>query len=298
MQHNLLVLLTIAVSGAFGGFVHGLLAPKDYKFRLGKRLVNLGSAGDALTGATAGIAIFAVAGGLLKVDLEKMAATDEFIRVIAWGVLSGFAGVRLLEPMTEKFVKQIVGEEIERGIKGLAAKSVETSIDIDLANGCITKYEVDKKLSGSMVKKEDLEKDLADAQNAVDRVLQREPTNEEALRIKAKIYKRKAAECADPKDKIPLYDEAIALTNRIVAINPRSEIGYYNRACYMALLRTLEPNMSLDGILESLGEAIKLSETNMKRATEDPDFDSIKREPSFQKLTGQQSVAAASTPSR
>jgi hypothetical protein len=56
--------------------------------------------------------------------------------------------------------------------------------------------------------------------------------------------------------------------------------------------------MSLDGILESLGEAIKLSETNKKRATEDLDFDSIKKEPSFQKLTGQQSVAAASTPSR
>jgi hypothetical protein len=290
MELKYQVLLWIAAAGAFGGFVDGLLSEKIYSLRFGKEMKNLGSVGDCLVGATAGIAIFSVAGSLLNVDFTAMSGPGEFVRVIALGVLSGFAGIRLLQPMTEGFVKKLASEEAQKKFKSLVTESVEASMDINLANGCITKYEATEKVPE--VKDEERQKMLTDAEKAVARVLQREPTNLEALRTKGKVLKRQAELKKDSKDKIPLYSEAITITDRMIEINPQSDIGYYNRACYKALLWNLERNRSVPDVLDDLGEAIKLSELNRERAKTDPDFDSIKTEELFLELTGQKFFTA------
>lgn len=292
MQAKYQVLLWIALAGAFGGFVDGLMSERIYSFRVGKTVRNLGSIGDCLVGATSGIAIFSVAGSLLKVDFADMTAPGEFIRVIALGVLSGFAGIRLLQPMTEGLVKRFASEEAQKRFKSLVTESVETSIDINLANGCITHYEATRRIP--TMKDEERKKILIDAEKAIERVLQQEPTNVEALRAKGKIRKRQA-ELRNAKDKIPLYNDAIAATNQMIEINPDSDIGYYNRACYKALLRSLDPNIALSDIIDDLSEAIKRFELNKQRAKEDSDFHSIKREHAFMALIDGKSFAATGT---
>ena len=296
MQAKYEVLLWIGLAGAFGGFVDGLMSERHYSFRWGKTIRDLGSIGDCLVGATAGIAIFSVAGSLLKVDFTAMTAPEEFIRVIALGVLSGFAGIRLLQPLTEELVKRFASEEAQKKFKGLVTESVATSIDINLANGCITNYEATKRVP--TVKDEERQKILVDAEKAIERALQREPTNVEALRVKAKIFKRQAELKKDSKDKIPLYKGAIDLTSRMIDIHPESDVGYYAKACYQSLLRSLDPNIAVSAIIESLSEAINRSQHNKQRAKDDPDFDSIKREAAFMALTDQNHKAFAATSTR
>src|SRR5512139_3989204 len=56
-----LALVVIAISGGFGGFVDGLRATRTYNFRFRTFTQDWGSAGDALVGMAAAVAIFAFA---------------------------------------------------------------------------------------------------------------------------------------------------------------------------------------------------------------------------------------------
>lgn len=91
MLSSLFVLLIISLSGAFGGFVDGLLHQKSYFVRLGRWNKDVGSWGDALVGVTASLAIFTVAGAVLGIRWNNVSEPEHFIRVVAWGVPPGRA---------------------------------------------------------------------------------------------------------------------------------------------------------------------------------------------------------------
>ncbi len=86
------------------------------------------------------------------------------------------------------------------------------------------------------------------------------------------------------------FDEAVALGEQAIAADPKSGEGYYHTACYLARAGRGE------AALGRLAEAIKRDPTIAKRATTDPDFESIRTMPRYRQLTG--GAAAGSKPAR
>jgi tetratricopeptide (TPR) repeat protein len=69
---------------------------------------------------------------------------------------------------------------------------------------------------------------------------------------------------------------ALKVINRVLEIEPNSELGFYNRACYRALLRH-----SKSEVLADLRRAIELFPHNRRIAMADDDFASLKQDPDF-----------------
>jgi hypothetical protein len=102
------ILKTIILSGAFGGFVFGLHSGNAYKIRLpitGKT-IELGFLGDVLMGIAASVTVFFVAGALFGLQVSEKVTTDSLIKMIALGVVSGFAGIRVLSGMSSKLMER------------------------------------------------------------------------------------------------------------------------------------------------------------------------------------------------
>lgn len=122
--------------GGLGGFVDGLTTDIVYRVNFGGRSVDIGSLGDVLAASTAAIAIFTVGNALFPEMQLKSFGTDpgESIRIIALSVLSGYAGVRLLDPLTRKLVEQISSEGAG------ATRSFEIALRLDRGRFTLMDY--------------------------------------------------------------------------------------------------------------------------------------------------------------
>jgi tetratricopeptide (TPR) repeat protein len=74
-------------------------------------------------------------------------------------------------------------------------------------------------------------------------------------------------------------DLAIEAMERLVAACPEEPIGPYNLACYLSLAGHAAR------ALHSLGRAVSLSPAYRRLAREEPDFDAVRSEPGFHRLT-------------
>lgn len=284
MQRNELlsafaVLAIILFAGAFGGFVDGLVHQKSYCLRVGHHSVDLGSLGDALVGATASVAMFTVAGAVFGIQWNDVAKTEHFIRIVAWGVLSGYAGIRLLNPLSISAVERIATSAARQTVRESNRQDTETSLALIDANLYLNRYDMQSRDLVRQGRAADAESLLKRAEANFDVVLGAEPSNSEALRGKAKVYRR-LADRAAPPDKAKYWDLALGILSDMIRRDDRAALAYYNRGCYEALMGRK------DDAIADLRQAVGITDKLRDAANADPDFDAIRGDPRFRDIAG------------
>ena len=250
MEDLLLMLVAVILSGCFGGLVFGIQANNNsLRMPRSNRRIKIGFLGDILVGAAASIAVFLVAGTLFGIDFSIGNDPNRLVRVIALGVLSGFAGIRLLSGMSSRLLQQI--EEISERVE-----QVEQADRV-----------------GELLRQADflLNHSPERALIIYSKALGIDPDNEAARIGLAKAQRR-----------LGRLDDAITTLSEVVRLNPDCERAYYNRACYKNLL----DGCSTDDVLADLKRAIELFEPYSSYALYDKDLESLRENPLFRKLTG------------
>lgn len=287
MDARLQVLLLIAGSGAFGGFVDGMIVSRRYAVRWKEKSWDIGSLGDVLVGAAASLAIFTVATSVFNLSLAKLSDADMFVKLIAWGVLSGFAGLRLLEGMSKQLVEEIATKAAEDAVKKAVTQDIEVESNIKAGEAALTKYDMGKELGWLKDKAREKEAEalLKTAFLKFDAALEKQPDNEQAERGKARAHRRQAErehEKGNVKEAQQSWASAIALLQKTINRNPNASLAHYNLACYMRL-----SHASDEEVFGSLRKAIQISPALKNNAKSDPDFDArFRKLDEFKKMTG------------
>jgi tetratricopeptide (TPR) repeat protein len=293
------LLLTIALAGGFGGFVDGLITKTEYTLRLpftkakkGRSDVpnwaeiDFGTFGDILIGAAAGVAIFVVAGGLLSINVADLSKTpDAYLRVIALGVLAGFSGLKLLGGLSRKLVEDISTKTALETVKREMQKNTDAVVYTKEADALLNEFDADYKKSTHHTGPEATERGklLDGALAKYDAALTADPAGEEALRGKARAFRRKANAATDQgksADAVTLWNKAIEILSSILALNNQSAPSYYNRSCYRHLA-----GQKGDDVLSDLATAIAIAPALKQYAQHDVDFTSLWGNPKFKALT-------------
>jgi ribosomal protein S18 acetylase RimI-like enzyme len=289
-MNRLQILLWIVGAGAFGGFVDGLLVPRHYRLRLGNATLELGSLGDALVGATAGVAIFSVADALFNIQIDQMDQPAHFVKLVAWGVLSGYAGLRLLQPLTTAVITDVAGRSAREALREEAVVYREASIHTQSGEAVLADFDRERFGAGQGGKTpEDMDRLLNLAENKFKAALAVETGSPDALRGVGKVFKRRAwlAEQAGDHDGfLRLMNEAVDTVSAIISANPQYAFAHYSRACYKALL-----NKPRADVLADLREAIRLNPAIRQLAPTDPDFEALRENVEFIELTAVGSAA-------
>lgn len=246
------LLLTIVLSGSFGGLVFGIFAKNKYQIRIPIKgnLLEIGFIGDIMVGSAASITIFFVAGPLFNFNISNMASHDCFIKVIALGVLSGFTGIRLMTGMSSKLLEKIssLDQRVEQVEKFDKISELLREADL-LVNNNPTQ-----------------------ALGIYEKSLEIDPHHESALIGKAKALAR-----------LDRLNEAINLLSDVLQDNTKCERAYYNRACY----KNLSKDHSKEDTLEDLKEAISLFDFYKQYALEDKHLNNLLSDDEFRKIIGQ-----------
>lgn len=287
-NEQLAVLVAVVMFfGGLGGFVDGMTTDINYKVTFGARSFDIGSLGDFLVGATAGIAIFTVGSALFpNMPINEFGkAVEPSIRIIAVSVLSGYAGVRLLNPLTRKMVEQISEQKAAQAAQGAKTRSDELVMAIKDGEKKLSRYDTDK---GRLAKDEFLKtaRGLIDeAKACFDVALGIDPQDTEALIGQAKVARRRAELCqATQQDDSKDWAEATALLDQVIARHPDSARAHYNKACYLERQRS--PAAPPTAALAALKLAIALQLELKARARKDPDFERlVDKQPDFDALT-------------
>lgn len=279
------VILVLMLFGGLGGFVDGLTANVSYKVSWGGRRWEIGSLGDVLVGMTAAIAIFTVASALfpdLKIE-EFETDLKQFIRIVAVGVLSGYAGIRLLNPLTRKLAEQIATDKANEAVKAIKTQSVELTINVKDGDRKLANYDFQKDHLFAEEKYDDAAKLLDEPQKCYQAALGIDPVDTEALMGAAKVARRRA-ELAKLQDRDPddYWKAAIKALDGITDRDKQSARAFYNKACYKNLM-----GRPSGEVLKDLKVAIDLSPALKDRARTDPDFATLKdKDADFNKMTG------------
>jgi len=273
------VLLIISLAGAFGGFVDGLSTRKPYTFAYKDKTTDIGFLGDIFVGAAASIAIFTVAGAVFGIDnnWHEIETPAVFMRVVALGVLSGYVGIRLLNPLSAKLVKEIADDAAKKAVQESATVNWEVALNVQEGNQIISDYDrilLDfnndhKKLLAS-AKINEANNMLKEAAARFDMALSVDPISRDANRGKARVLRREAEIAkagGNDTDAANKWKSAIQLLTEIIQRDPNSAFALYNRSCYRLL-----SNAPKDSVLEDLEAAIKIHEQLKGRALRDPDF--------------------------
>lgn len=265
-------ILLIVITGGFGGFVHGLLRhkPTHYVIQcpLCKSIKELGFVGDILIGIAAGTSVFFVMESLfgLKLTAETGGINpQDYLRMVALGVICGYMGSSLLDGLALVISKRLIKaqeklEEEQRELEKLKARvkaSSQATQLIQLADAHLRWGNYDEAL------------ELYDEAIAV------EPSNANHYIHKSFVYTSKAEKKGDTS----LYEVAIDLVNHALEVDGSSVRAYYNRACYKQLLKRPK-----DEVLADLKTAIELDDTMRRMAKHDPDFLGLQADPDFKSL--------------
>jgi hypothetical protein len=286
-------LLIIVFAGAFGGFVDGLSSRKPYSLAYKGKTTDIGFVGDILVGAAASIAIFTVAGAVFGINNQwhQINQPEVFLKVVAWGVLSGYVGIRLLNPLPEKLVKDIADSAAKKAVEETATVNWEVALNVQEGNQFIADYdrilEAQNRDHKKLLKSPNASiarDNLKEAGIRFDMALSTESTSREANRGKACVLRREA-ELAKADGKLSeaerKWKAAIQRLTDIIKQDQNSAFSLYNRACYYALSGSPKKL-----VLEDLSDAINIHEQLKERALRDPDFKELrdKNDSDFEKL--------------
>lgn len=289
------ILLTIAVGGFFGGLVDGLRAERQYRWRFGSFTKDWGTLGDALVGVTAALAIFAFAENLFgSGGITSPMPIYVFLKLVAWGVLSGYAGTKLLDTLTSKAIKALAEEAANKAVKEQVASNDETQQNINEAGQLVTQHvalitglasgppsdEAAQKLA------RDAERKLDDAQRKYDLVLKREPGNRRAQLGLANVhsYRGEFLQKIGSAQSADSFAKAISVVDDLIRREPTMAKAYYNRACYRAL--KAGPSAVPAEAVADLKRAVELDENLKQYAQGDSDLASLKGDPTLSFLFG------------
>lgn len=247
-----LLIAHIMASGAFGGFVFGLFTRNSYKIRLPLtgNLLEVGFIGDLLVGIGASMTVFFLAGSMFGLKFEGALTAETYIKVIALGVLAGFAGIRLLAGMSNRLLDQI--------------SELDSRLD---------RVEKQDKISELLRQAEFLRNNNPERSLIIfEKALLIDPENEPALIGKAKALRR-----------LNRFDEAISILTQVIQRNPKAERAYYNRACY----KNLSGGYTKDDVLADLKTAASLFGFYRDYALDDKDFQSLHEDADFRQIVKQ-----------
>lgn len=280
------LMLIIVIGGAFGGFVDGLKSENDYAINFGNKKWRIGTLGSVFVGATASIAIFTVVDAVFNVKLNfELSDSKEFIKLVAWTVLSGYVGPRLLNPLSEAFVKKVAAESVRRELNTIQDVNENVKISMEKAAQKLSEYDglkIYDKYKDPSFDFEFAKKILDEAKMNYDLALESNPSDLTGLIGKARVLRR-MAELAGYKDdeglKIKYWDQAMSILNQLVKSNPDSSRVLYNRACYLIALGKKEDAKA------DLEKAIKIQPGLKIYARKDRDFISVRKESWFEGVT-------------
>ncbi|MFQ5462587.1 MAG: tetratricopeptide repeat protein [Phycisphaerae bacterium] len=244
-------LLVIVLSGSAGGIILGMTVRTSHKLRIPftGRLLEIAFLGDALVGAAASVALFFVTGPLFDLTLTQEMASDQWIKVMALGVLSGLVGMKVLATSS--------GHVFER---------------ISVLDDRMAQLEKGRKTQELIRKAESLaaENRLEHALARYAEALRIDPRNEDALLGQAQIL------CDRCK-----WDEAVTTVSKVLAVNPSCERAYYDRACYKNATGKYEK----EEILQDLKSAVTLDPLyKTYAALQDNHFQNLRDDERFQSL--------------
>lgn len=276
------VLGMVMLFGALGGFVDGLTTDIPYKVSWGGRHFDIGSAGDALVGMTSAVAIFTVATALFPdLEIERFdSSPTAFIRIVALGVLSGYAGIRLLNPLTRKLAEQIATEKAADAVKDVQVRNTELAINVKDAERKVIEFDLRRTELLAQGQHEAAAKLLDEARTRYDAALAVERHDTEALLGLARVARRQA-ELAQlrQRDPAPHWAEALRALDAITMRDRSAARAFYNKACYKAL-----KGDSAAVALADLQQALELAPALKPRARSDPDFGVLAALPDFLRL--------------
>jgi len=116
-----------------------------------------------------------------------------------------------------------------------------------------------------------LGKDAADFEvEFFERILERDPCHEEALRLLGYIYTARGE-----------YRKGLAMDQRLVRLRPEDAAACYNLACSYSLVG------EVDKAMEALCRAICLGFRNWEEIDTDPDLANLRKDPRYQLLRQQ-----------
>lgn len=272
-------LFMIAVSGLFGGLVDGLRSTRSYTFRFSGTTKELGTLGDGLIGMLAAIAIFAFADSIFgsALMLGDRIKAWQVIKLVAWGVLSGWAGTKLLDDLSNKardLIQRQTGTEVAQQLAAVqsgisSVREAEQQHTLFLSKlATLAKGVKDDKVE-ALAKK---------AVSNYEAVLEKSPSNREARNGLANTLADLGAyylrDPADPDEANPRFERAIKLQDALIAEDPGFAKAYYNRACYKAVA-----NRPVAEVTTDLDEAIRRDATFREYARLDVDLERVHSDP-------------------
>ncbi len=230
-----------------GGLSSGLISTAALTLKLpaSNRDIRLGFVGDMFVGAIAAMAAAAMFTILNFTKLQNADGEDRLLGLIAFGIVSGFTGMRLLQLMSSQLLEKLQDR----------VGSVEKQTK------CF-----DHRIRGNEL----LDKGrLQEAEHEFLEALKQEPHDEQSLIGLAKVQFR----VSDRK-------AAISTLNRLLLEHPDNARALYNRACYTCA----DPASRKGDILTDLALAISLNPAYVRAAQRDKDFDRLRGDPEFDNL--------------
>lgn len=277
--------------GALGGFVDGLTTDIVYRVNIGTRSLDIGTFGDIFAGSTAAIAIFTVGNALFPgISLKTFGTNlDDSMRIIAISVLSGYAGVRLLNPLTRKLVEQISTDKAREVSKSIKARNEEVVIAVKDGEKALYRYDIEAGDPAVPRDPERAERSLEEADKSFEIALRHDPLDTEALMGRAKVARRRA-QLHEGTGQSGEADWALALQllDRITTANPRAARAHYNKACYKQIRQRSGPS---EEAMRDLRTALELQPELRSRAALDSDFAGIRESEAFKGLIGPSSAS-------
>lgn len=209
-----------------------------------------------------------------------------FLKLVAWGVLSGYAGTKLLDTLTSKAIKAFAEEAATRAVKEQVATNDEAQQNVNEAGQLVTQHV--SLMAGlaagppsddaALKRAKEAERTLEDAERKYKLVLKREPANRRAQLGVANVhclrgeYLQKVGNAQSDAS----FAKAIGVVDDLIRREPTMAKAYYNRACYRALRAGLAV-VPAEAVADLL-KAVELDENLKEYARGDSDLLSLKRE--------------------
>ena len=312
------ILFFICASSGFGGVVAALQKTHHMRSLSGdyerkyilpcplnpSKAKKLGYFGDVLVGIAAGIAVFGGLASVSAVSLDTLNLQDTeshkralgYLKLVGFGVLTGYMGSHVLEQLAMMFSNQYFkkkGENIQEQQKFEDLEKTLTSSD-----------EVNRlRWVGDAFRSY---KEYQKALDLYNDALKINPDDLHTVIHKSFAFSALARAAKTPEERKKNYNQAINETNYVIekwtsadATNVAKRYehgrGYYNRACYKTLLysKTDEFMSKKVDILRDLEEACKLDPLLAQMAGSDHDFDALKDDNKFNELLKKYTFQAA-----
>jgi hypothetical protein len=292
-------LFVIAVSGAFGGFVDGMRSTRTYRVRFGERSADWGSIADALVGMAASVAIFAFAESIFGggKELQDTVSAWFLVKIAAWGVLSGYAGTKLLDDLSTKSVQKMISDETGKQVSQQLAVGQQTDQIVQEAEQLRVQYLARVAAAGKGVADPGAEQLLQRAILKFRGVLKNDPLHRGAQNGLANALAELGTYYKDQPDAdkqlraAELFTEAIRLQDGIIRQDPAFSKAYYNRACYRAIAAA--DDQGREQAVEDLRQAIQRDVQWREYARTDPDLAPLHATAYWKSEVAEKTTAAA-----